>query len=435
MRHTTKQIISAVLLLSLIFSGSWLSVPATAYAHQETITVTANTVNVRMGPGLAYDTMAQLKKGDKITVITQKNSWYQVRLASDKIGWVASWLLKNTEISSATNVKGTINTANVAAKENPADDSDTLGTLQENAAVTVVYEQAGWSQILFKQSVAWIKTAYITEQKNKDNTQKSTQQLTVDQSIKSMTVHEANAKLRATPALGGRIAATLTRKTQLTYLATAGDWYKVQTQAGKTGYVANWAVTPSTSNKPVTTNASDLAEATIVLDPGHGGRDSGALSQKKTYEKTYTLQIVKKIAAKLRQAGARVVLTRKKDKYVGLAPRPALAKKVHADAFISIHLDSSPKDNQASGTTTYYYGKSKDKPLAKALNQQFNNLTLDNRGVEFGNFLVLRDNKQPAVLLEMGYINDRHDYKRIRSSYYQTKVADDIYTGLKQYFK
>ncbi len=434
MRYPTIKIFGLVLLLSLIFAGSSLARPSTTYARQETITVTANTVNVRMGPGLAYETMAQLKKDDKITVITQKNSWYQVRLGNDKIGWVASWLLKNTEISSATNTQGTINTANVAAKENPADDSDTLGTLQQDATVTVVYEKTGWSQILFQKTVAWVKSAYITEQSTADATTANTE-LTVDSSIKSLTLNDANVKLRATPAIGGHVKATLKQKTQLTYLATAGDWYKVQTKAGQTGYVASWTVTPSSSNKPVTTNASDLAEATIVLDAGHGGNDSGALSQKNTYEKTFTLQIVKKIAAKLRQGGAHVVLTRKSDKFVDLAPRPALAKKVHADAFISIHLDSSPKSNQASGTTTYYYGKSKDKPLAKALNTQLDNLPLTNRGTEFGNFLVLRDNKQPAVLLELGYINDSKDYAQIRSSSYQNEVAGDIYKGLTRYFK
>ncbi|MDT3391998.1 MAG: N-acetylmuramoyl-L-alanine amidase [Bacillota bacterium] len=434
MFRPTKKLIGLVLLLSLIFAGSSLARPTVTHARQETITVTANTVNVRMGPGLAYDTMAQLKKGDKITVITQKNSWYQVRLSSDKIGWVASWLLKNTEISSATNTEGTINTANVLAKENPADDSDTLGTLQPNATVTVVYEKTGWSQILFKKTVAWVKSAYITEKKTSDNTTENIQP-TVDSSIKSLTLHDDNVKLRSSPSIGGHIKATLSKKSQLTYLATAGDWYKVQTKDGKTGYVANWTATPSTSNKPVTTNANDLAEATIVLDAGHGGNDSGALSQKKTYEKTFTLQIVKKVAAKLRQGGAHVVLTRKSDKYVGLSPRPALAKKVHADAFISIHLDSSPENNQASGTTTYYYGKSKDKPLANALNKQLDHLPLDNRGVEFGNFLVLRDNKQPAVLLELGYINDSNDYKHIHSSSYQTEIANDIYKGLTRYFK
>ncbi|MFD1318408.1 N-acetylmuramoyl-L-alanine amidase [Loigolactobacillus zhaoyuanensis] len=433
MHHIAKKIIGLTLLLGLLFSASSLAMPRTAYAQQETITVTASTVNVRMGPGLAYNTMAQLKKGDKITVIAHKNSWYQVRLGSDKIGWVASWLLKNTEISSATNTQGTINTANVAAKENPADDSDTLGTFQQNTAVTIIYENSGWSQVLFNQTVAWIKSAYITK-KDASTTQQNTQ-LTVDSTIKSLTLHEDNVKLRTTPNIGGHIKATLKNKAQLTYLATSDDWYKVQTKDGKTGYVANWTVTPSASNKPVTTNANNLAEATIVLDPGHGGNDSGAVSQKNTYEKTYTMQFVKKIAAKLRQAGARVVLTRKTDKFVDLAPRPALAKKVHADAFISIHFDSSPKSNQASGTTTYYYGKSKDKPLATALNKQFSSLPLANRGVEFGNFLVLRDNKQPAVLLELGYINDSNDYQQIRSTSYQDKVANDIYKGLSQYFK
>lgn len=427
-----KKKIILFLLLGLFLGGATLTTTTPVQAHRETITVTASSVNVRMGPGLAYDVMAQLKKGDKITVIAHKNSWYQVRLHSDKIGWVASWLLKNTEISATTNTKGTIIANNVVAKEHPADDSDTLGTYQQGNPVTVIYKKNGWSQILFHKTVAWIRSAYITEKKAPSTKQT---QKTVDPNIKNVTVHSDNAKLRKKPGLGGKITKVLKRRTQLTYLATIGDWYQVQTDSGKTGYIANWVVTPSASNAPITTNANNLAEATIVLDPGHGGRDSGALSQKKTYEKTYTLAIAKKTAKQLRQAGARVLLTRKSDKFATLASRPALAQKVHADAMISLHLDSSPKDNEASGITTYYYGKSKDSLLGKTLNKQLTKLPIKNRGVEFGNFLVLRENKQPAVLLELGYINDKHDYRQIRSRKFQTKVADAVTTGLSHYFQ
>ena len=97
--------------------------------------------------------------------------------------------------------------------------------------------------------------------------------------------------------------------------------------------------------------ASNLAESTIVLDAGHGGYDSGALSQSNKYEKNYTLQMVNAVAARLRSAGANVVLTRSGDDYVGLAERAHVSNKLSADAFISIHFDSSQSADSASGVT------------------------------------------------------------------------------------
>ena len=75
------------------------------------------------------------------------------------------------------------------------------------------------------------------------------------------------------------------------------------------------------------------------------------------------------------------------------------------------------------------------KRLAKALNKQLNNLPLTNRGIEFGDFLVIRDNTRPAVLCEMGYINSTKDFNQIKNASYQQKIARDIAKGLNNYFK
>ena len=129
-------------------------------------------------------------------------------------------------------------------------------------------------------------------------------------------------------------------------------------------------------------------------------------------------------------------MTRDSNKTVSLSKRSELAEKVHADAFISFHFDSSPQDNSASGYTTYYYHKNNGSfRLAKDINSQLKSMGLDNRGVDFGNFLVLRDNTQPAVLLESGYINSDRDLSFIDDSTYQNKVTSDVVKGLQLYFE
>ena len=87
-----------------------------------------------------------------------------------------------------------------------------------------------------------------------------------------------------------------------------------------------------------------------------------------------------------------------------------------------------------SGYTTYYYHKKTSLRLAQDINSKLKYLKLENRGVEFGDFLVIRENTVPAVLLEMGYINSDRDFERITSTSYQDSVADDIKQGLDTYF-
>ncbi|XKL57124.1 N-acetylmuramoyl-L-alanine amidase [Levilactobacillus brevis] len=181
---------------------------------------------------------------------------------------------------------------------------------------------------------------------------------------------------------------------------------------------------------------TNLSEATIVLDPGHGGSDSGALSiDQKHDEKVYTLALAKKVAQRLRARGAHVIMTRDTDKTVSLADRPALANTNQASAFISFHFDSAPADNLGSGTTTYYYHRQTSYALAKAINQGMSDLPLTNRGVKFGNFEVIRDNSRPSLLIEMGYINTKKDFSYIRRAAYQDQVAKRVVAGLSTYFQ
>ncbi|MCP0887816.1 N-acetylmuramoyl-L-alanine amidase [Ligilactobacillus sp. WILCCON 0076] len=242
-------------------------------------------------------------------------------------------------------------------------------------------------------------------------------------------IHTTSTTLKTGPGVEYKKVATLKKGTRLTVLKTQYHWYKVATSQGKIGWVADWALGTKKIKK-----ITDLSDATIVLDPGHGGNDSGALSNSGKEEKTYTLKYIKELARKLRAKGTKVYLTRKTDTYVTLNARPALAKKVHADAFISIHFDSSPTPNEATGVTTYYYHKKISTSLAYYISNQFNSLGLTNRGTDFGNFLVLRDNTVPAVLLELGYINSSQDFASITSTSYRNSATSDIVTGLSKYF-
>lgn len=247
-----------------------------------------------------------------------------------------------------------------------------------------------------------------------------------------LTVPMSNINVRRGPGISYQSNGTLKKGSAVYVVKKKDNWYRIRYNDHHFGWVASWLINQNTKVK----SATSLSEATIVLDPGHGGSDSGALSiDQKHDEKTYTLRLAKKVRKLLQARGAHVIMTRTGDQTVSLGARPELATDNHADAFISFHFDSAPSDNLGSGFTTYYYHKSTSLQLAKTINSHLTGLPLNNRGVEFGNFEVIRDNLRPALLLEMGYINTANDFKHIRSPKYQEHVAKDVTKGLAAYFK
>ncbi len=121
-----------------------------------------------------------------------------------------------------------------------------------------------------------------------------------------------------------------------------------------------------------------------------------------TDEKDITLLTSELLAAKLKAAGANVVMTREADTYVSLRKRVAISSQVDADAFISLHYDANP-DSSVAGFTTYYTHP-RQKALASSVNDGLaSSVNLRNRGAQPGDFLVLRENRQNAILIELGF--------------------------------
>lgn len=241
-------------------------------------------------------------------------------------------------------------------------------------------------------------------------------------------IHCNNLQVKSGPNVSYQTTGKINAGTRVQILNRQDNWDRVVYDHSKIGWIPDWLV----NNKNLKT-ATNLSESTIVLDPGHGGSDSGALSTGNKMEKTYTLQMAQKTAQQLRDQGANVIMTRDADKTVALAKRPSFSTDNNANLFVSFHFDSSPDDNTATGFTTYYYHKGSSMKLATDLNQQMTNLPLDNRGIQFGDFLVIRDVTVPSVLLEMGYINDDDDFKHIKSPQYQAQVAQDVKNGINTY--
>jgi len=171
----------------------------------------------------------------------------------------------------------------------------------------------------------------------------------------------------------------------------------------------------------------------VVIDPGHGGKDSGAVGLGGILEKDIILPISKRIAQVLQQNGVQVVMTRDSDYFVTLPGRVQLAERANADVFVSIHANAVGLGrSDVSGLETYYYDSGLG--LARIVhNSILQSVNVKDRRVRRARFFVLRKSSMPSILVETGYLTGREDNAKLRNLAYQNQMAEAIARGILQY--
>ncbi|MGG1619178.1 N-acetylmuramoyl-L-alanine amidase [Paenibacillus sp. NRS-1782] len=181
---------------------------------------------------------------------------------------------------------------------------------------------------------------------------------------------------------------------------------------------------------PVNSNGKKV----VVIDAGHGAKDSGAVGiSKKNYEKTFNLAMALKVESILKQnPNLEVVLTRSDDTFLELKQRVKVAENLNANVFVSIHANSS--GSSASNGTETYYQRSASKAFADVMHKYFAPATgLTDRGIRYGNFHVIRETTMPAVLLEVGYLSNAKEEATLFDEDFQNRVAQGIADGITEY--
>lgn len=183
---------------------------------------------------------------------------------------------------------------------------------------------------------------------------------------------------------------------------------------------------------------TSLVDKIIVIDPGHGGHDPGAIGPSGIQEKDVVLPVAQNLYQLLQNAGAKPILTRDKDEFIDLVPRADIANNNQADLFLSIHANSVDIPS-AGGIETYSYIKSTSPEgarLAKSVQSSLvNNLGLLNRGTRTANFSVLRNTTMPAALAELGFISNPKEEALLADPSYQQKEAQALFQGLLSYYQ
>lgn len=163
---------------------------------------------------------------------------------------------------------------------------------------------------------------------------------------------------------------------------------------------------------------------TIVLDAGHGGKDFG--TKNTSYiEKDYTLEIVKEVKKRNKNANIEIVLTRDSDQFLELVERSALINKINPKYFISVHLNSAINTTKNGYEVFHFPQNLEAKKLAEDFIENVN-YPIENLGVKSANFHILRDTKVPGIIYEVGFISNERDASYITSEEGKEKIITEI---------
>jgi N-acetylmuramoyl-L-alanine amidase len=170
----------------------------------------------------------------------------------------------------------------------------------------------------------------------------------------------------------------------------------------------------------------------VVIDPGHGGKDVGAIGPTGLMEKGVTLDIGLRVRRILVEDGIRVIMTRESDVFIELADRPKIARERGGTVFVSIHANANVR-TAVNGSETYYLS-----PLSLSLAQMIQDelgrsLGLPSRGIKTASFLVLRENVMPSVLVEAAFIAHAQEEARLREEGFRERIAVAIARGITRF--
>ncbi len=174
----------------------------------------------------------------------------------------------------------------------------------------------------------------------------------------------------------------------------------------------------------------------VVIDPGHGGPDPGAIGIGGIRETDVVLEVSKIVKNLLSEKGVKVRLTRTNDVDLDLPPRVSIANNTDADIFVSIHANASRgKRRDINGLETFYYRGWRGRLLAKRIQKQILRVSpgSPDRGVKQGRFYVIKNTRMPAVLVEIGFLTGRLDARRLEKINHRKRLAYAIAKGILEY--
>lgn len=358
---------------------------------------TAKNANIRQGPGTVYPVVSQVSDGSVLTAVSKSGDWYEVLLADNSKGWISATLVK------LRNEDGEDEDGDEQDQDNPPGNNYRPPVSSEDTVIII-------SDVV---------------------------------------------NLRQGPSAGTTKIGEVYRGQEFVALGQQGDWYRIRTYGTQEGWVAGWLVAfkdaPSLDGRGLPSRGSENAPLfgkTIVIDPGHGSlqqdgswSDPGAVSPSGFYERDIVTRIAAVAGQVLSDNGATVIYTRKGNTSIDLYGRAAVANNQGADAFVSIHCNSSTNPSTA-GTSTFYWAPSDldywqqlaRKNLASSVQEKLVQvLGRRNIGILQERFVVIRETVMPSILVETAFLSNPEEEQLLLNYDFQRKAGEAIAEGVMEY--
>ncbi len=388
----------------------FITVPSERYV----VNNTAYNINIRTAPTTSSKMVAQLTPGTKIKYIDTYHSWHIIDYNNSEY-YIASWLT-DIEYKQSEKIYFLYDSINIRNKASLS--SEVIARGNKEDSFEVVGEENGWYKIaLENNSFGYVAAWLTTHDINNPAAEHVSYKITTDE-----------LNLRTGPSATYNKILTLKKGESVKTVATENGWDKIVTSTGYVGWCNNYYLK---YNLP-------LSGKVILLDPGHGGNDPGAISYSGKHEKNINLAVARNLKDLLNKFGAAVYMTRTDDTYIPNKERGRLADSLGADIMLSIHHNSL-NNSDYFGLSTYYntinyssYGYD----LAEAI--YLNAITINGvyrDGILDRNFEVLRETNTPAALIEIGFMSNPTEEMNIHNISFQNVMSEKIADGIIDYFQ
>ena len=347
--------------------------------------------------------------------------------------------IPDSDVDSVTAEAAKVTATSLNIRPTPSTAQEPIGRLVNGAVVDVLSVNSGWAEIRAGSTTGYVSTRYLDFDVSESDlnapppvvqppptiapTPPATGQ------VQGIVVRTPTLNIRPTASTNQNPVGVLREGDVVTILGTSGTWVNIS-HGSTRGYVSSSYLTEYN-----TRHNGALAGKTIVVDPGHGGTDSGAAAFG-LQEKHIVLDMSLRLEAKLKAAGANVIMTRRTDVYPTLEQRVALANRSGADIFISVHTNGFVPE--ANGTETFYnttYWAGNSKKLADAMQKHMlRELGLRNRGVKTAGFYVIRHTTMPSVLVEPAFTTNAREADLLRTAKFREDTARAMYQATLEYF-
>lgn len=320
--------------------------------------------------------------------------------------------------------EATINGSGINIRSGPGTEYEPIGSAVQGQTYIVTGKENAWIEIeLDGSSTGWVSEEFVILSEDETSANES-EEVDVD----SVTFMRNNVQLREGPSTDFDIVHFADKGETFDVISTEGEWYEVSD--GKVeGFVLK---------KLTEANAGTVTEGfknkTIVIDPGHGGRDVGAIGTSESFEKDIAFMTAEELASELTALGAEVYLTRDGDDFISLSSRASYSNVLDTDAFISLHYNSIPEHPDVTGIETFYYYDQYESLANHIQAGMIEETGEQDRGIEKGDFQVIRQSFKPGVLLELGFLSNSEAEGQLLTVGFQRKLAGGIVRGLGKYF-